>query len=116
LDPLDLRAYHDQGRLHIALGELDAAENCYRSLLSINPHHHNAQGLLGKIYLARGDGRRALEAISKLEQPFWRQWATLLVNYSLLGTPESKQEMAKFVADNKHDSAVQIAQIYAGAS
>jgi tetratricopeptide (TPR) repeat protein len=115
LDPMDQRAYHDQGRLHIALGELDAAEDCYRNLLSINPHHRNAHGFLGKIYMAKGDGTRALEVISKLEQPFWRQWGALLVNYSLLRTPESKQEMAQFIADNKHDAAVQIAQVYAGA-
>ena len=113
LDPLNFHAYHDQGRFLIELNRLDEAENRYSQLLALNPAHHNAHGHIAKIYLARNDIERALTEISKLEEPFWKTWATLLVHFRIRKPEGLEQTFAQFIAENQHDSAFQIAQLYA---
>jgi len=113
LDPLDLNAYHDQGRFLIELGRLDEAESCYTLLLDLNPSHHNAHGHIAKIFLARNDLKGALEEIEKLEEPFWRDWATLLVHFCSRSTTNMDEKLEQFISENKHNSAFQVAQLYA---
>jgi len=113
LDPLDLNAYHDQGRFLIELDRLDEAEACYILLLDLNPSHHNAHGHIAKIYLAQNDFERALKEIEKLEEPFWKSWATLLVYFCARSSSNMEEELQQFISDNQGNSAFQIAQLYA---
>ena len=113
LDPMDEYSYHDMGRLLIELNRLNEAEDCYRHLLSINPDHRNAHGFLCKVYLARGDAERALDQVTQIQEKFWRDWATFLVRYGLQRDQSVEPELELFIDRNGHDSAVQIAQIYA---
>ncbi|MBE9537472.1 MAG: tetratricopeptide repeat protein [Proteobacteria bacterium] len=113
LDPLDLNAYHDQGRFLIELNRLDEAEECYTLLLDLNPSHHNAHGHIAIIYLARNDFEGALEEVLKLEEPFWKSWATLLIYFCARSTTNMEAVLEQFIRDNEHNSAFQIAQLYA---
>jgi serine/threonine-protein kinase len=113
LDPLDLNAYHDQGRFLIELNRLDEAEECYTLLLNLNPSHHNAHGHIAKIYLARNDFEGALTEIVKLKEPFWKAWATLLVHFCAHSSANLEMVLAQFINENEYNSAFQIAQLYA---
>ena len=113
LDPMDENSYHDMGRLLIELNRLDEADDCYRHLLSINPAHRNAYGFLSKIYIARGDVDCALEQAAKMREDFWRNWAELLIRYGLRHDSGRESGLQDFIDKNGHDSAVQIAQVYA---
>ena len=113
LDPMDENSYHDMGRLLIELDRLDEADDCYRHLLSINPAHRNAHGFLSKICIARGDADRALEQVAQMREEFWRNWAELLIRYGLQRDSGKESGLEDFIDKNAHDSAVQIAQVYA---
>jgi len=113
LDPLQLNAYHDQGRFLIEQNRLDEAEKCYSLLLDLNPAHHNAHGYLAKIMAVKGDFEGALAEIEKLDEPFWKAWATLLVHYIARSTADMTEQLEQFISENQHDSAFQIAQLYA---
>lgn len=62
---------------------------------------------------AREALQRALEQIDKMQEKFWRNWAELLIRYGLRHESNKESGLKDFITENGHDSAVQIAQVYA---
>jgi len=113
LDPLNLPSYHAFGLALIYAGRLDEAKEVYRHALDLDPAYWAGNLALARIMILQGRADEALGIVERIEEPFWRDYGVLITEYALGRTEEADRVMADFIEEYQHDSAYQIAQIYA---
>jgi TolB-like protein/Tfp pilus assembly protein PilF len=112
LDPLALIGYHQLGLALIWNQQLDEALVNYARLLTMNPAFTAANLARSRILLLQGKMQEAMAAAETETEPFWHAYAVLINLYAQKRTAEADALLPDFIAQNQHDSAYQIAQVY----
>lgn len=112
LDPLALIGYHQLGLALTWNQELDEALVIFDRLLTMNPAFAAANLARSRILLVQGKMQEAMAAAEAEAEPFWHAYAVLINLYAQKRTAEADALLPDFIAQNQHDSAYQIAQIY----
>ena len=112
LDPLALIGYHQLGMALTWDQQLDEALVIFDRLLTMNPAFAAANLARSRILLVQGKMKEAMAAAEAEVEPFWHAYAVLINLYAQKRTAEADALLPDFIAQNEHDSAYQIAQIY----
>ncbi len=112
LDPLALVGYHQLGLALTWNQQLDAALVIYVRLLTMNPAFTAANLARSRILLVQGKMQEAMAAAEAEAEPFWHAYAVLINLYAQKRTAEADALLPDFIAQNEHDAAYQISQIY----
>jgi TolB-like protein/DNA-binding winged helix-turn-helix (wHTH) protein/tetratricopeptide (TPR) repeat protein len=113
LDPLDERYYENFGDVDFLLGQLDKAENEFRTALALNPQLPDSYWDISFCRLAKGDFPGALAMAGKNPDEPTRLW-NLAVVYSGIGRmAESNQALSELEKKYADGWAYQVAESYA---
>jgi non-specific serine/threonine protein kinase len=113
LDPLRPQAYFNLA-IHLNYsGRLPEAEAQLRKVLEINPQQPMTHLFLGRVLLAQSKVKEAIEEIQQETDPFWKTYGFAIVYHAAGKKKEANAALSEIIQKNAHDSAQQIAEVYA---
>jgi len=113
LDPLSSGAWNFLGVYLTANQDLAAARKPLMRALEISPGSEFALSNLAVLDLLSGEASAALAAAHQIRSSEWRLFSLALSEYSLGHTKESEQALQELISKHGHDSAYQVAEVYA---
>jgi tetratricopeptide (TPR) repeat protein len=113
LDPLRGLARYNLGVYEHYLGRWDKAEEALRKTLDLNPQYPGAHKELALNYLAQSKLDQALSEIQKEPEAVWREYVGILIAFAQGKWSEGDAALSEFEKKYHHDSAFQIAELYA---
>jgi tetratricopeptide (TPR) repeat protein len=113
LDPLRSSYYSVLGYQLYEAERYDEANTVLQKALELNPQREFTHNILGLIFLARGHPQEALVEIQQ-EASDWAKMTDEALVYHALGRHQaSDAALRELIATYAHDSAYQIAEVYA---
>src|SRR6476646_4728070 len=112
LDPLVLPPYANLGRIMVARGRYDEAENVFRKAIELQPAAARCHTYLTTINLLRGKPAAALQE-AQLESPgFWQDYALTLTAQRESDRAVADAALQKFIAKDAGNGPFQVAAVY----
>ncbi len=112
-DPLSVGSYSGYAGVLFDAGRLDEAEAVYRKGLELAPQRALAHSKLATLLSMRGRNEEALAEAKQEPDEMFRNWALAIVYHALGRRAESDAALRELIEKNAHDSAAQIAEVYA---
>lgn len=113
VDPLHARSYSHLGYQFYFVGQYEEAKAALQKALELNPDKEEDHLIRGQILLAQ---RRPDAALAQMQQErgrVWKQFGQALAYHDLGRKHDSDAAVESLIAENQHDAAYQIAQVYA---
>jgi len=113
LDPLSAGAWNNLGATYyMNPDQFREAREAFDHALSLNPESNFALANLATLELLEGRGQEAL-SLSRRAGEVWRQTGVAMAEHTLGHARESQQALDELIAKYAHDSAYQVADVYA---
>jgi len=113
LDPLSAAAWTNLGNVYLAdRSRFPEAREALERALAINPESSFANFTLGALELLEGNAQAGLTASVRAGE-VWGQAGTAMAAHSLGHAAESQHALDELIAKYAHESAFQIAEVYA---
>ncbi|HSC13010.1 MAG TPA: hypothetical protein VLC97_18705 [Rhodanobacteraceae bacterium] len=113
LDPLSASAWNNLGAAYcIDPNHYREARDAYDRALSINPESSFAKINLATLELLEGHAQQAL-TVARTAGEVWRQTGVALAEHTLGHATQSQAALDELIAKYAHDSAYQVADVYA---
>jgi adenylate cyclase len=113
LDPLSAGAWNNLGATYFMNpDQFREAREAFNHALSLNPESNFALANLATLELLEGRGQEAL-SLSRRAGEVWRQTGVAMAEHTLGHARESQQALDELIAKYAHDSAYQVADVYA---
>jgi tetratricopeptide (TPR) repeat protein len=113
LDPLNPRLWGGLGSAYLDAGDNERARGAFLRSLEISPHQSFTPCLLGLTWLLEHDPERFLEWCRKATNPVFRISGDAIGLYSMGDHAGSQRALDELIAEDSHNAAYQIAQVYA---
>ena len=112
IDPIRAASYANLGYLYLVMERYDeSARNLLKAIeLGAQPTHYSRYAILN---LVRGDKEKSLDAINKVDDPFWQEHVRLLWLWKYGDKAEYRKKLVKFETEYETVGAYQVAEIYA---
>ena len=113
IDPLSAWSWWTLGRLYAASGQLDAARAALEKSLHISPEQDFAATLLAEVELLDKRPAAALEVAEQAASEARKRYCKAMALHDLGRTAEAQRVLAEMISQYAHNSAWQIAVVYA---
>ena len=113
LDPLVTTLWYNLGRLAVAAGRYQDAEQMFRKGLEIQPHAARFHAYLAALDILRKNPTAALQEAQLEPDGFWREYALALVQQTQPDRGAADTALKNFSTKYARNGAYQIAVIYA---
>jgi TolB-like protein len=113
LDPLSSAAWDNLGTMYfVSPDQFGEAREALDRALAINPESSFANNNLATLELLEGQAQKALDVFRRAGE-VWSQTGIAMAEHTLGHAKESQQALDELIAKYAHDSAYQIADVYA---
>ena len=113
LDPLSTSAQRDYSLVCMWAGRLDEAKVALETVLQLDPQSGLAWSFLGQVHLLQGSAQQSLDLSRRELLPLYRNLGIALAEHALGHVAESEAALQTMIAEDSHDAAYQIAEVYA---
>ena len=112
IDPIRATAYANLGSLYLSTERYDEADRYLLKSIELGPHP-NTYLFYAILNLVRDNKVKSLEALNKVDDPFWQDQGRLLWLWKYSDKAEYQIKLQKFETEYESVGAYQVAEIYA---
>jgi TolB-like protein/Tfp pilus assembly protein PilF len=113
IDPVNYLLKYTAGLYYLWNEEYEKAAEQMEQYIIKNPQSGFGHNFMSQIYLVSGQKDKALEAIQKDDDPFWRLYRECIINYTIGDLDKSNKQLKDFIKRFGHEGWPNVAHIYA---
>ncbi len=113
LDPVNYVLNYTSGLYNIWNEDYEQAEIQMLKYLQMNPNSGFGHNFISQIYLIKGEDQKALDALEKDDDPFWRLYRKCIVTFAIGDKVLSDELLKEFIEKYGDEGWPNIAHIYA---